>query len=66
MFFRIFFLVLVTWFSQSVIAQSNLEYDIVLKGGRVIDPETKLDAIRNLGISNNRIAEISSGTLKGK
>ncbi len=26
-------------------AQSSLEYDIVLTGGRVIDPETKLDAI---------------------
>jgi dihydroorotase len=43
-----------------------VEYDIVLTGGRVIDPETKLDAIRNVGISNNRIAAISSGPLKGK
>ncbi|MGL6269284.1 MAG: amidohydrolase family protein, partial [Chitinophagaceae bacterium] len=41
-------------------------YDIVLTGGRVIDPETKLDAIRNVGISNNRIAEISASPLKGK
>ena len=47
-------------------AQSQVEYDIVLYGGRVIDPETKLDAIRNLGISHNRIVEISTGTLKGK
>ena len=47
-------------------AQSHVEYDIVLTGGRVIDPETKLDAIRNVGISNNRIAQISSGPLKGK
>ncbi|HKC36803.1 MAG TPA: amidohydrolase family protein, partial [Chitinophagaceae bacterium] len=35
-------------------------------GGRVIDPETKLDAIRNVGIINNRIAQISSEPLKGK
>lgn len=47
-------------------AQSTIQYDIVLKGGRVIDPETKLDAIRNVGILNNRIAQISSEPLQGK
>ncbi len=47
-------------------AQSTSEYDIVLSGGRVIDPETKLDAIRNVGILNNRIAQISAEPLKGK
>ena len=46
--------------------QSAPVYDIVLTGGRVIDPETKLDAIRNVGIIGNRIAEISSETLNGK
>ncbi len=51
----------------SICAQSaTLEFDIVLSGGRVIDPETKLDAIRNVGISQNRIAEISSEPLRGK
>ena len=45
-------------------AQSNIEYDIVLIGGRVIDPETKLDAIKNVGIINNHIAQISSEPLK--
>jgi N-acyl-D-aspartate/D-glutamate deacylase len=47
-------------------AQTATTYDIVLKGGRVIDPETKLDAIRNVGIINNRIAMISSEPLTGK
>jgi hypothetical protein len=47
-------------------AQSNIQYDIVLTGGRVIDPETKLDAIRNVGILNNRIAQISAESLQGK
>lgn len=50
----------------STTAQPTIEYDIVLSGGRVIDPETKLDAIRNVGIINNRIAQISSEPLKGK
>jgi len=31
-----------------------------------MDPETKLDAIKNVGIVNNRIAQISSDLLKGK
>jgi hypothetical protein len=47
-------------------AQSNIQYDIVLVGGRVIDPETKLDTIKNVGIINNRIAQISYEPLKGK
>ena len=53
-------------FANAVTAQSNIVYDIVLSGGRVIDPETKLDTIKNVGIINNRIAQISSEPLKGK
>jgi predicted amidohydrolase len=48
------------------LGQSTLQYDIVLEGGRVIDPETKLDAIRNVGIQNGRIMMISSDPLVGK
>jgi hypothetical protein len=65
--FRAAFFMLVA--SHSIIsttAQSSIIYDIVLSGGRVIDPETKLDAIRNVGIIDNRIAEISTKPLKGK
>ena len=53
-------------FVNATKAQSNIQYDIVIVGGRVIDPETKLDAIKNVGILNNRIAQISSEALKGK
>jgi Amidohydrolase family len=60
------FLTLTTCLCQFAIGQSNIEYDIVLTGGRVIDPETKLDAIKNVGILDNRIAQISSEPLKGK
>ena len=38
-------------------------YDLVLEGGRVMDPETGLDAVRNVGIRGDRIVEISSETL---
>ena len=32
------------------------QYDIVIFGGRVIDPETGLDAVRNVGIKGDKIA----------
>jgi len=60
------FLAVTTCFFNIIIAQSTIQYDIVLMGGRVIDPETKLDTIKNVGILNNRIAQISSESLKGK
>lgn len=60
------FTVLLNGFSFSFFAQSSVIYDVVISGGRVIDPETKLDAIRNVGIINNRIAQISSDPLNGR
>jgi N-acyl-D-aspartate/D-glutamate deacylase len=51
---------------NAAFAQSEITYDLVLKGGRVIDPETRLDAIKNVGINNSRIVQISSAPLKGK
>jgi dihydroorotase len=59
-------LIVLLFLSAPIHAQSSLQYDIVLIGGRVIDPETKLDTIKNVGIINNRIAQISSEPLKGK
>ena len=41
-------------------------YDLVIQGGRVIDPETGLDAVRNVGISQGSIKKISTETLQGK
>ncbi|WGV98008.1 amidohydrolase family protein [Vibrio sp. YMD68] len=40
-------------------------FDIVIENGRVVDPETKLDAVRNVGIKDNRIAAISDKKLTG-
>lgn len=42
------------------------QYDLVLEGGRVMDPETGLDAVRNVGISEGKIARISTAPLSGK
>jgi N-acyl-D-aspartate/D-glutamate deacylase len=41
-------------------------YDLVILNGRVIDPETRLDAARNIGITAGRIAQVSSSLLTGK
>ncbi|MDP4711114.1 MAG: amidohydrolase family protein [Saprospiraceae bacterium] len=57
-------LVLATW-CAGFVAHAQV-YDIVLKGGRVMDPETGLDAIRNVGITGDRIAAISEADLVGK
>lgn len=46
------------------IAQS--QYDLVLHNGRVIDPETSLDAVRDVGIRNGQIVAISEQPLSGK
>jgi N-acyl-D-aspartate/D-glutamate deacylase len=42
------------------------QYDIVLEGGRVMDPETGLDAVRNVGILEGKIARISTTPLSGR
>jgi cytosine/adenosine deaminase-related metal-dependent hydrolase len=60
------FISIFTLFSLVGYSQSAIVYDIVIEGGRVIDPETKLDATRNVGIMGNRIAQISAEPLKGK
>ena len=42
------------------------QYDLVLEGGRVLDPETGLDAVRNVAISNGKIARISVDALRAR
>jgi N-acyl-D-aspartate/D-glutamate deacylase len=41
-------------------------FDLVITNGRVMDPESGLDAVRNVGITNGKIAAISSETLQGQ
>jgi hypothetical protein len=51
-------------FSTTIVAAQ--QYDLVLAGGRVMDPETGLDAVRNVGIRDGKIARISSEALSGR
>ncbi|MGA8440056.1 MAG: amidohydrolase family protein [Candidatus Sulfotelmatobacter sp.] len=59
----IFFLLLLPLSSPIVSAQ---QFDLVLEGGRVMDPETGMDAVRNVGIRDGRIVRISSEALSGR
>lgn len=61
-------LLVLTAVCQFAFAQntSKIKYDLVIIGGRVIDPETKLDAIRNVGIIKGRIAEVTVKGIKGQ
>jgi N-acyl-D-aspartate/D-glutamate deacylase len=47
-------------------AQSAAEFDVVLLNGRVMDPESNLDAIRHIGIRAGKITAISARPLRGR
>jgi N-acyl-D-aspartate/D-glutamate deacylase len=51
-------------FTAGVLAAQ--QYDVVIEGGRVMDPETGLDAARNVGIRDGKIVRISSEALAGR
>ena len=56
-------LILVVLLSSFLVAQ---QYDLVIEKGRVLDPETGLDAVRNVAIQDGKIARISSQALSGR
>lgn len=45
--------------------RDTTQYDLVLRGGRVMDPETRLDAVRDVAVQGGRIAAISETPLRG-
>lgn len=61
---KLAFIVLLSgWGSHPLLAAN---YDIVLQGGRVIDPESQLDAVRNVAIRDGKIIKVTERALKGK
>jgi dihydroorotase len=44
----------------SVFAQPQEQYDLLLRGGRVIDPKNQLDAIRDVAIRRGKIAAVAA------
>ncbi len=48
-------------------ASNSVEtYDLMIANGRVMDPESGLDGVRNVGIRGGKIAAIASSPLEGK
>ena len=45
---------------------ANSVYDRVILGGHVMDPASKLDAVRNIGLTGGRIAVISGEAIRGR
>jgi N-acyl-D-aspartate/D-glutamate deacylase len=59
----IFSICLLVFSTNVAVAQ---QYDLVIEGGRVIDPETGLDAVRNVGIRDGKIVRVSAEVLSGR
>ena len=51
---------------RSFTSAQEKAFDMVITNGRVMDPESGLDAVRNVGISGGKVRAISSSVLKGK
>ena len=60
--FRLLFGVWLALFAVSVLAQ---QFDTVIANGRVIDPESGTDAVRNIGILDGEIVTVTSASLAG-
>jgi dihydroorotase len=58
---RAILVLLATLAAVRVEAQRAAPLDLVIVGGRVIDPETSLDAVRTVGVRGGRIVSITSG-----
>ena len=51
-------------FARNIVAAQ--QYDLVIEGGRVIDPETGLDGVRNVGVRDGKIVRVSAEALSGR
>ena len=56
-------LLLICLFSISAAGQT---FDLVILHGRVMDPESGLDAVRNVGIAGKRVAAITESEIRGR
>jgi len=52
--------------SASLSPGAQADFDLVILNGRVIDPESRSDRIRNLGISNGTIKAVTTRNLSGR
>ena len=63
---RSIFIALVVAMAAFALAPAHAaDYDLVILNGRVMDPETRLDAVRNVGVKDGKIAVITKDNIKG-
>src|SRR5271155_5787743 len=61
----VFLGIALSYASRTGVAAENEKYDVVIANGRVMDPESGLDALRNVGISGGKVRAISTDALQG-
>ena len=61
---RVIFSFCLLGFLTTVVAAQ--QYDLVIEGGRVVDPETGLDAVRNVGVRDGKVVRVSADALSGR
>ena len=65
-------LYIIGWLGMIILAtacklnEDDVSYDVVVLNARVIDPESRLDSILNVGIKGDRIAIITGKAVSGK
>src|SRR5215469_7882540 len=52
--------------SQAKVAELNSGFDVVVQGGRLIDPKNGIDAVRDIGIRKGRVAAVAPKLDRGK
>ena len=63
---RSFYALLTTAFLVAGTSAQQADYDLVILGARVVDPETKLDQVLNIGITGTEISVITAEAINGK
>ena len=51
---------------MAIIPLTAQDFDLVIAGGRVIDPESGLDGVRSIGIRAGKVVAIAEGVLAGR
>src|SRR5215470_6200701 len=54
------FLVMLTALSWATHISAQQKYDLLLKGGHVIDPKNKISAVRDVAIANGKVAAVAA------
>lgn len=58
---KIHFLLSFLFFCSGLLAQTEKTYDILITGGRVIDPKNNVDAIADVAIKSGKIVKVAAG-----